>query len=71
MVVEVDSGQLGVDSAIVDLQQLQTLLTTAEHDNLAAIVSLNQMVVLRPAFSSLGRWEPESQRNQINLLLKN
>lgn len=70
VVVEVDSGQLGVDSAIVDLQQLQTLLTTAEHDNLAAIVSLNQMVVLRPAFSSLGRWEPESQRNQINLLLK-
>jgi hypothetical protein len=33
-VVEVDSGQLGVDSAMSELQQLQTLLTTPDRDNL-------------------------------------
>jgi len=70
VVIEVDSGQLGVDSAVVDLQQLQTLLTTADPDNLPAIISLTQLVILRPALSSNGRWEPEIQRNLLTNLLK-
>ncbi len=44
-VIEVDSGQLGVDSAMAELQQLQNALATPERDNLVAIVSLTEMVV--------------------------
>ena len=32
-VIEVDSGQLGVDSAMVELQQLQNMLATPERNN--------------------------------------
>ncbi|STW09237.1 sugar diacid utilization regulator SdaR [Klebsiella grimontii] len=35
--IEVDSGQLGVDSAMAELQQLQTALTTPDRNNLVAI----------------------------------
>ncbi|PVW85204.1 carbohydrate diacid regulon transcriptional regulator CdaR, partial [Klebsiella pneumoniae] len=38
--IEVDSGQLGVDSAMAELQQLQNALTTPDRNNLVAIVSL-------------------------------
>ncbi|VEC02058.1 Sugar diacid regulator [Cedecea lapagei] len=69
VVVEIDSGQLGVDTAMAELQQLQNLLTTPERDNLIATVSLTQMVVLRPALNSYGRWDPQSHRAQIENLL--
>ncbi|CAM3708437.1 MULTISPECIES: CdaR family transcriptional regulator [Rahnella] len=68
-VVEVDSGQLGVDSAMAELQQLQTLLTTPERDNLIAIVSLTEMVVLKPALNSYDRWDPDGHRQRIDHLL--
>ncbi|PWC11301.1 CdaR family transcriptional regulator [Brenneria corticis] len=68
-VVEVDSGQLGVDSAMAELQQLQTLLTTPERDNLIAIVSLTEMVVLKPALNSHGRWDAEEHRRRVDGLL--
>ena len=68
-VVEVDSGQLGVDSAMAELQQLQTLLTTPERDNLIAIVSLTEMVVLKPALNSHGRWDADAHRTRIDSLL--
>lgn len=68
-VVEVDSGQLGVDSAMAELQQLQTLLTTPERDNLIAIVSLTEMVVLKPALNNFDRWDPEAHRQRIDHLL--
>lgn len=67
-VVEVDSGQLGVDSAMSELQQLQTLLITPERDNLIAIVSLTEMVVLKPAFNSHGRFDAEDHRKRVALL---
>ncbi|GAB2944422.1 CdaR family transcriptional regulator [Hafnia psychrotolerans] len=68
-VVEVDSGQLGVDSAMEELQQLQTLLTTPERDNLIAIVSLTEMVVLKPALNNFERWDPEAHRQRIEHFL--
>jgi carbohydrate diacid regulator len=68
-VVEVDSGQLGVDSAMAELQQLQTLLTTPERDNLIAIVSLTEMVVLKPALNYYDRWDPQGHRERIDQLL--
>ncbi|XBS70589.1 CdaR family transcriptional regulator [Acerihabitans sp. KWT182] len=67
-VVEVDSGQFGVDSAMAELQQLQTLLTTPERDNLIAIVSLTEMVVLKPALNGHGRWDAEEHRRRVDTL---
>lgn len=67
-VVEVDSGQLGVDSAMSELQQLQTLLTTPERDNLIAIVSLTEMVVLKPAYNAHGRYDADDHRKRVELL---
>ncbi|TQI78876.1 CdaR family transcriptional regulator [Serratia fonticola] len=68
-VVEVDSGQLGVDSAMAELQQLQALLTLPERDNLIAIVSLSEMVVLKPALNNHGRWDAEDHRRRVENLL--
>ncbi len=68
-VVEIDSGQLGVDSAMAELQQLQTLLTMPERNNLIAILSLTEMVVLRPALNSHGRWDAEEHRRSMDTLL--
>jgi len=68
-VVEVDSGQLGVDSAMSELQQLQTMLTTPERDNLIAIVSLTEMVVLKPALNLHGRYDAGDHRKRVDLLL--
>jgi carbohydrate diacid regulator len=68
-VVEVDSGQLGVDSAMSELQQLQTLLTTPERDNLIAIVSLTEMVVLKPALNAHGRYDQDDHRRRVDQLL--
>lgn len=68
-VVEVDSGQLGVDSAMAELQQLQTLLTMPERDNLIAIVSLTEMVVLKPALNAHGRYDQDEHRRRVEQLL--
>jgi carbohydrate diacid regulator len=46
-----------VDSAMAELQQLQNALTTPERNNLVAIVSLTEMVVLKPALNQFGRWD--------------
>ncbi|KAA5969236.1 CdaR family transcriptional regulator [Pantoea sp. M_9] len=69
-VVEVDSGQLGVDSAMSELQQLQTLLTTPDRDNLIAIVSLTEMVVLKPALNAHGRYDHDDHRRRVDQLLQ-
>jgi carbohydrate diacid regulator len=68
-IVEVDSGQLGVDSAMAELQQLQNALTTPERNNLVAIVSLTEMVVLKPALNSFGRWDAEDHRKRVEQLI--
>ena len=68
-VIEVDSGQLGVDSAMAELQQLQNALTTPERDNPVAIVSLTEMVVLKPALNPFGRWDAEDHRRRVELLI--
>lgn len=69
-VIEVDSGQLGVDSAMSELQQLQTLLTTPVRDNLIAIVSLTEMVVLKPALNTHGRYDRHDHRKRVEQLMQ-
>ncbi|PPS57997.1 hypothetical protein CRX72_09585 [Pantoea sp. BRM17] len=64
------SELLGVDSAMSELQQLQTLLTTPDRDNLIAIVSLTEMVVLKPALNAHGRYDHDDHRRRVDQLLQ-
>jgi carbohydrate diacid regulator len=68
-VIEVDSGALGIDAALAELQELQTLLSTPERDNLVATVSLTELVVLKPALDHQGRWNPQEHRLRVHDLL--
>lgn len=68
MVVELDSGQLGVSTAMSELQQLQSLLLETSKDDLMAIVSLREMVVLKPAYLHAERWEPEEHKRRMTQL---
>ncbi|MFC7420977.1 sugar diacid recognition domain-containing protein [Iodobacter arcticus] len=68
-VIEVDSGTLGIDAALAELQELQTLLSTPERDNLVATVSLTELVVLKPALDHQGRWNPQEHRLRVHDLL--
>lgn len=70
IVVEVDSGQLGVDSAMDELQQLQNAFTLPDKNNLVAIMSLTEIVVLKPALNASGRWDIEYHRRQIEQIIK-
>ena len=69
VVVAVDGGQLGVEHAMAELQQLQVLLSTPEQDNLIARVSLTEIVVLKTALGAAKRWDPQAQRQRIDALL--
>lgn len=69
VVVAIDGGQLGVEHAMAELQQLQVLLSTPEQDNLIARVSLTEIVVLKPALGAAKRWDPQAQRQRIDALL--
>jgi carbohydrate diacid regulator len=70
-VIEIDSGQLGVNTAIAELQQLQNLLNTPEKQNLVATVSLTEIVVLKPATTNAGQWDSARLKKQIDTLLSN
>ncbi|NHL56854.1 hypothetical protein G6X41_03835, partial [Staphylococcus aureus] len=67
--IEVDSGQLGVDSAMAELQQLQNALTTPDRNNLVAIVSLTEMVVLKPALNSFGPLDADDHVRPLEHLI--
>jgi len=70
-VIKIDSGQLGIDSAMEELQQLQTNLMKPARNNLVAIISLTEIVVLKPALNSHGRWDEGEHRRRIEQLIAN
>lgn len=69
-IIEVDSGQLGVENSRNELQNLQHLLKFPERDNLVAIVSLTELVILKPALNSFGRWDVDEQLARIKQLIE-
>lgn len=69
IVIEIDSGQLGVETGMKELQLVQTLLVNPEKENLIAIMSLTEIVVLTPAFNANGHWDPEEHRKTLDALL--
>ncbi len=68
-VIEIDSGTLGVDAALAEIQQLQTLLSTPERDNLIATVSLTEIVVLKPTRHPHDQREIDRHRTRVEALL--
>lgn len=68
-VIELDSHALGVDATANELQRLQTLLTEPERGNLFAIVSMAQMVVLKPVEITPAGWNLEEHRERVHALL--
>ncbi len=68
-VIEIDGGTLGVDAALAEIQQLQTLLATPERDNLIATVSLTELVVLKPTRVPHDPRELARHRERIDSLL--
>lgn len=69
-IIEVDSGQLGVENSRSELQNLQHLLKVPERDNLVAIVSLTELVILKPALNYFGRWDVNDQLTRIRQLVE-
>ena len=67
-IIEVDSGQLGIENARNELQNLQQLLKFPERDNLVAVLSLTELVILKPALNKLGRWDPAYHIDRIHQL---
>lgn len=68
-VVEIDSGQLGIESAMSELQNLQNALESIAKNSLVAIKSLTEIVVLIPALNRFNRWElSEHQKKLENLI---
>lgn len=68
-VIEIDSSAMGVDAALAEIQQLQTLLSTPARDNLIATVSLSEIVVLKPTRVPYDLHEQNNHRERVDALL--
>lgn len=68
VVVEIDSGQLGINTAMAELQHLQSLLTNGSQNALIAIVSLTEMVMLWPVSLQGEDWAAEEHRRAMDQL---
>ena len=67
-VIEVDSGQLGVDSAMAELQQLQNALATPERDNGGDCIPDGNGGT-QAALNAFGRWDAEDHRRRVEQLI--
>ncbi|MFC5920810.1 CdaR family transcriptional regulator [Neisseria weixii] len=68
-IIEVDTGHLDIEAISNELHNLQNLLHYPERDNLVAILSLTQIVILKPALDSLGRWDVHNHMERVKLLV--
>ncbi|MFM2486021.1 sugar diacid recognition domain-containing protein [Celerinatantimonas yamalensis] len=69
VVIEIDSGKLPVGDAIYEFQHLLNRLSQPDHHNLVAQVSLNQIVVLKPALNRSGEFCRDWIHQRIQKLL--
>jgi carbohydrate diacid regulator len=68
-IIEVDTGNLEVEAARDELHNIQSLLAFPERDNLVATLSLNSLVVLKPALNQRGVWDLQEHRERVGKLL--
>lgn len=65
IIIEIDSGQLGVNSAFSELQEIKKLIEYNNADNLVAIQSLTEIVYLSPALNQFNRWNIDEQKKRV------
>lgn len=68
-VIEVDSGQLGITTAMGELQYLQKTLEPLIKNSLVAVQSLNEIIVLIPALNRFKRWEVAEHKLKLESLV--
>lgn len=67
-IIEVDEHNLSVEEVHQELQNMQMLLKNPERDNLVAILSLTELVILKPALTR-GRWDVADHMERVKVLL--
>lgn len=67
-IIEIDEHNLSVEEVRQELQNMQILLKNPERDNLVAILSLTELVILKPALTR-GRWDVADHMERIKVLL--
>lgn len=68
-IIEVDTSHLDIEAISNELHNLQNLLNHPERDNLVAILSLTQIVILKPALDAYGRWDVHNHMERVHLLV--
>ncbi|WP_265503626.1 helix-turn-helix domain-containing protein, partial [Providencia heimbachae] len=65
IIIDIDSGQLGVNSAFNELQEIKKLIEYNNDKNLVAIQSLTKIIYLCPALNQFNRWDTEEHKKRI------
>jgi carbohydrate diacid regulator len=68
-IIEVDSGQLGIDTAMSELQNLQSQIQILSKHNLVAIKSITELVMLIPALNRYRRWDLLEHKKKLEQLI--
>lgn len=68
-IIEIDSGQLGIQTAMHELQNIQNELQSITKSKLVAIKSLTEIVVLIPALNKFNRWELNDHKEKLEKLV--
>lgn len=69
VIIEIDSGQLGIQTAINQLQNLQNELQIITKSKLVAIKSLTEIVMLIPALNKFNRWDLLEHKDSLEKLV--
>ena len=67
VIIEIESGQLGIQTAMSELQQIQNELETLT--KLVAIKSLTEIVILLPALNKFNRWDLTEHKTKLEKLV--
>ena len=70
VVIGVDGDALQAPDVLNELQRMRTMLMNPGRKSLIAAVSPTELVLLRPALDSLGRWDPERHRRTLEALME-
>lgn len=67
VIIEIESGQLGIQTAMEELQQIRNELETLT--KLVAIKSLTEIVILLPALNKFNRWDFSEHKTKLEKLV--
>ncbi|MWN30943.1 MULTISPECIES: sugar diacid recognition domain-containing protein [unclassified Gilliamella] len=69
VIIEIDSGQLGIQTAMSELQHIQNELQIITKSKLVAIKSLTEIVMLIPALNKFNRWDLAEHKSNLEKLV--